>query len=60
MNDGNTFGLSLIDKLFDFDFVKTKRQILPYEFAKARRILPLEEKDGELLVAISDPLALEA
>ena len=56
----DTFGLTFVEDLFEYPFVKNHEQILPYEFAKTNRILPLEEVEGILLVAISDPLALEA
>lgn len=60
MTDRETFGLKEASQLFDFLFVKEKVHVVPYEFAKKHKILPLEEKDGILVVAISDPLALEA
>lgn len=54
------YGLSVVENLFDFPLVKEKKPLLPYEFAKSRKILPLKEDQGELLVAIADPLAIEA
>lgn len=64
MNDleilGSRFGLQVVTDLFDFPFVKNKEQVLPYEFAKNHCILPLEEREGTLLVGIADPLAFEA
>ncbi len=59
MIEQENFGIQTVGQLFDYPFVKNKEQILPYEFAKAHQALPLEERDGVLLVAISDPLALE-
>lgn len=56
---GNTYGLPVVDQLFDYPFVKDSVQILPYEFAKARKVLPLDEVEGVLLVAIADPLDIE-
>lgn len=55
----SSFGLQIVEELFDYPFIKNKVQILPYEFAKDHLVLPLEEVEGTLLVAISDPLALE-
>ncbi|NGX59546.1 MAG: putative type II secretion system protein HxcR [Chlamydiae bacterium] len=60
MTDVDTFDLPVVDQLFDFPFVKEKEQIVPYEFAKNHKLLPIDEEDGVLIVAISDPLALEA
>lgn len=59
-NYRENFGLSVVENLFDFPLIKEKRPIVPYEFAKSRKILPLKEENGELLVAIADPLAIEA
>lgn len=56
----NPFGLEIVDQLFDFDFVKNKQQKIPYEFAKRHNVLPLEEKEDTLIVAIIDPIAFEA
>ncbi len=53
------FGLQVVEDLFDYPYVQNRQQILPYEFAKTHLVLPLECRDGTLLVAISDPLALE-
>lgn len=51
--------IELTGELLDYPFVKNKVQLLPYEYAKHRRVLPLEEKEGLLYVAVSDPLAFE-
>lgn len=66
MKDSNTitsnlenFGLQVVEDLFEYPYVKNRQQILPYEFAKTHLVLPLECQDGTLVVAISDPLALE-
>lgn len=53
------FDIEQAGELFDYPFVKDKVQLLPYDFVKSKRALPLEEKEGALLVAISDPLAFE-
>lgn len=59
-NLGKRFGLSVALELFDFPFVKNKEQKIPYEFAKNHSLLPLDEQEGVLFVAIADPLALDA
>lgn len=56
----STFGIPVIDELFEFPFVKNREQRIPYEFAKQHLILPLEEREDLLIVAIHDPLNLEA
>jgi len=63
MSDLNTlgakFGLQVVHDLFSYPFVKGKEQKIPYDFAKKNCVLPLDEKEGVLFVAIADPLALE-
>lgn len=58
--ENNTFGLEYIEELFSFSFVKNRQQKIPYEFAKKHYVLPLEEREDVLIVAIIDPLAFEA
>lgn len=60
MTEKQEFQIKRAGELFDYPFVKKKVQILPYEFVKTRRILPLDEEEGTLLVALCDPLAFEA
>jgi general secretion pathway protein E len=55
----NTYGLPVVEDLANYPFVEDSVQILPYAFAKDRKILPLDEVEGVLLVAIADPLAIE-
>lgn len=55
----DSFGLQVVETLFDYPFVKGREQVLAYEFAKENLILPLAEEEGVLVVAIADPLALE-
>jgi general secretion pathway protein E len=54
------FGILLETDLCDYKYVKEKIHVIPYSFAKAKWMLPLEEKEGFLLVALADPLDLEA
>jgi general secretion pathway protein E len=53
------FGLKPVYDLSKYPFVKDKVQKLPYAFVKQKLALPLEEKEGKLLVAISRPYDLE-
>lgn len=53
------FGLQVAQELFAYPFVKEKQQLVSYEFARKNCVLPLEEKEGLLFVAIADPLAFE-
>jgi general secretion pathway protein E len=53
------YKLPYFSSLADFPFVKEKITLLPYSFAKAHLFLPLEEKEGVLLIAMADPFDLE-
>lgn len=46
------------DALLDYPLVKEAKKLLPYAFAKKNSVLPLEEKDNEVVVAMTSPLDL--
>ncbi|MBF8262992.1 MAG: epsE [Parachlamydiales bacterium] len=52
------FGIRICDDISEFVFVREKKQIIPYAFAKQKGILPLEESGGEIIAATSDPMDL--
>ncbi len=54
------FGMPIVSSLSSFPYVQNQVRCVPYAFAKKKGILPLEEIDGKLKVAIADPLDLEA
>lgn len=54
------FGIPILSKVTQSAFVQSKTCLMPYPFVKKRGVLPLEEKEGKILVAISNPLDLEA
>ncbi len=53
------FSLSYFTDLSAFSFVKDKITPLSYSFAKAKEVLPLEEREGILLIATLRPFDLE-
>lgn len=53
------FGLEAIYDLTSAPFVKEKVHKLPYGFAKKRLVLPIDEKDGKVVLAFSKPYDLE-
>lgn len=53
------FGLPIHLDLSHPHVSKERLKQIPYSFAKKHCIFPIEEKDGALLIAISDPLHLE-
>ncbi|NNM43558.1 MAG: type II secretion system ATPase GspE [Chlamydiae bacterium] len=52
------FGISIREDLLSCLFVKEKIHLIPYSFAKYRFVLPLEERDGKIVVALANPLDL--
>lgn len=56
----NTYNIPTVESLEDFPFVREKIQRIPYSVAKNRLLLPLEEGEDYILVAMADPLDLEA
>lgn len=56
----NKFSIPFEEDLTHYTFVRDRIQIIPYNIAKNRIALPLEEKEETLLVALEDPLDLEA
>lgn len=53
------FGLESIYDLSSYPFVENKVHKLPYPFVKEKLALPIEEKEGKLIVAIAHPYDLE-
>ena len=54
------FSLPLAGSLAQAPLVRDRTPLAPYAFVKKRGILPLEEKEGKIVVAIADPLHLES
>lgn len=54
------FGLPIYDTLAAFLFVRDKISLIPYLLAKQRHVLPLEQTEKGITVAVGDPLDLES
>lgn len=54
------YGVASAASLTSFAFVKEKKSLLPYAFAKRKLLLPIAEKEETILVATCDPQDLEA
>lgn len=54
------FGFGYAFDLSDYPFIRDRLHRVPYKFAKTQELLPLDESEGFLLVALSDPLKLDA
>ncbi len=52
-------GISIAKKLTGYPFVINAVARIPYSFAKQRCVLPLEENEGKVLVAMADPCDCE-
>jgi len=53
------FGMEILADLSSYSFVKQKVIVIPYLFAKQHGVLPLEEKNGKVVVAVAHPLSLQ-
>jgi len=55
------FGIEFLDDLRGFSFIQQGICPLPYAFVRKHKLIPLESSEnGELLIAIADPLNLPA
>jgi general secretion pathway protein E len=54
------FGIPVLEDVNSFAFVRDKISIVPYLFVKQKKLLPLEEDESSVTVAISDPLDTES
>ena len=54
------FGLPIYEEILSFAYVRDKISIIPYLLAKQKRILPLEETEKGITVAVSDALDLDS
>jgi len=52
---GNRFGIPVLLDLKGFPFVEEKIHKVPYTFARQKNMLPLEEREGKLVVACTTP-----
>jgi general secretion pathway protein E len=57
---GKRFGMEVRSSLSDAEFIRLKTPLMPYSFVKKKGVIPLEEKEGKIVVALSNPLDLEA
>ena len=53
------FGLETVTDLSSYPFVRDQVHLLPYAFVKKKLILPLQEREGRLLVAVAQPCDFE-
>lgn len=64
MNDeravAERFGIPIHEDIQSFPLVKERRSIVPYLFAKQKRVLPIEETEKGIIAAFADPLDFEA
>jgi general secretion pathway protein E len=54
------FGLEVLEDLNSFPLVRDRFPLIPYSFAKLKRLLPLRQDGEGVFVAMSDPNDLEA
>lgn len=54
------FGLSCLDDLLESPLVKGQSSLIPYGFAQQKKLIAIEENESEVVIALSNPLDLEA
>lgn len=54
------FGLEILTDLSQVPFLPDQPLKVPYAFVKRHLALPIEERNGEVIVAVNDPLNLES
>jgi general secretion pathway protein E len=54
------FNISYVADLSTYPFVRDKVQLIPYSMAKNLQVLPVNEHEDVLIVALEDPLDLES
>ncbi|MFY7843277.1 MAG: type II secretion system ATPase GspE [Rhabdochlamydiaceae bacterium] len=53
------YGLPFEENLSSFSLIKNRITKVPYLFCKNNKIIPFEEKEGKLLVAVTSPYCLD-
>lgn len=54
------FGLPVAEEIGSFPLVRDRISIVPYLFAKQKRVLPIEQDEASVTVAINDPLDIDS
>ncbi len=54
------FGIPSVEEISTYSFVKEQISIIPYIFAKQKQLLPLEQNEESITVAVADPLDVES
>jgi general secretion pathway protein E len=54
------FGLEIHDEISSFSLIRDQISVVPYLFAKQNKLIPVEETEERMVVAVSDPLDLDS
>ncbi len=54
------FGMELASGIDHFPFVQDRISLIPYAFAKQKKLLPLDQDESAVTVAIADPIDIDA
>ena len=54
------YNFEFIYDLKNFSYVQEKIRVIPYLFAKEKKLLPIEKKENKTIIATSDPLNLSS
>ncbi|MBU6383947.1 MAG: type II secretion system ATPase GspE [Verrucomicrobia bacterium] len=53
------FGMKTVDDIGSFPFVQDRISLAPYAFAKQRKLLPIDQDEHTITVAVADPLDVD-
>lgn len=54
------FGMTIHEEVHTFPLVRDRIALIPYIFAKQRRLLPIEQNNEGIVVAVADPLDIDS
>ncbi|PIS03297.1 MAG: type II secretion system protein GspE [Chlamydiae bacterium CG10_big_fil_rev_8_21_14_0_10_42_34] len=54
-----TFGLPILEEISSFALVRDRVALIPYLLAKNKKLLPIDQREEVITVAVADPLDIE-
>lgn len=54
------FGIPVHEEIHSFSLVRDRISLIPYSFAKQKKLLPIDQNEKGIIVAVTDPLDIES
>jgi len=54
------FGIPIHEEIHSFSLVRDRISLIPYSFAKQKKLLPIDQNEKGIVVAVTDPLDIES